>query len=141
MRLFPRRTKKVDVSSNAVTAGTVRAGTARAGTMRAGTGEGRELPLARVSGLDAFRIKAGIGRDRVTAVWDGRILRLSEQLYRLAEMATAIDDVSVAAGLPVTAHRSTLSCCPEGAMLTLINCCDTLQRMEYSYAGRRRLLV
>jgi hypothetical protein len=102
----------------------------------------REVPLRRrVAGIDGFRIDALIDSDPVRAVWDGRCLRLSEQLYGLAELAAAVDDVYVTAGLAGTHNRSTLGGGPEAVMLTLITCCDALGVVEYSSAGRRHVFA
>ena len=69
------------------------------------------------------------------AVWEARCLRLSEQLHGLAELASIVNDVYVAAGLAGTHNLSTLGGGPEAVMLTLINCCDAQGVVEYSSAG------
>jgi hypothetical protein len=90
--------------------------------------------------IDSFRLEACIGEASVRAVWNGRQLRMSDRLHRMAELAVAIDELYLEAGLEKSAHRSTLDGCPEAVMLTLINCCDAVDVAEYSTAGRRRLL-
>ena len=101
----------------------------------------RKLRLRRKSSaIDGFRLEASIGTQRVKAIWNGRHLELSDQLHQVAEMAVAVDDIFVDSGLTPPQNRSTLDRCPEAVMLTLINCCDTVQVAEYSSEGRRRLL-
>jgi len=91
---------------------------------------GAELPVLTASGSTPL-----IDSDPMGAVWDARCLRLSEQLHGLAELATVVDDVYVAAGLAGTHNLSTLGGGPEAVMLTLINCCDAQGVVEYSSAG------
>jgi hypothetical protein len=110
-------------------------------TMEFGHDRARTVPLAPVAGdLVDFRIDGFLEGAPVRALWDGRAVRMTESLYRRAELAVAIDDVFVEAGLGPTRWRSTLSGPPSRVVLTLARTCDVVEAAEYTLRGHHRAI-
>lgn len=74
------------------------------------------------------------------AEWDGSSLTGSTGLLQLAELAVAVDQAFVEAGLAEGARRRAGLSEQEQLMLALVTCCDAVHVAEYVVAGHRYAL-
>ena len=97
--------------------------------------EALRTPLARrPRGIEAFRVEGNVDTSPVRATWDGRSLTATTALGRRLALAVAVDDVFAEAGM--AKPRSG----PEELLLTILDCCDAIDVLEYELDGRRRVI-
>jgi hypothetical protein len=98
------------------------------------------LPLPRrPCGIERFRVEGVLDTERVHAEWDGRWLVASDLLLRSAELAMAVDEAFMEAGLGSAIDRD--GSAPEQLMLALVTSCDAIHIAEYQLQGHRRVIA
>jgi hypothetical protein len=90
--------------------------------------------------MESFRVEGLLASEHVYAEWDGSSVTASPDLLQLAELAVAVEEVFVEAGLAEGAWRRGRLREHEQLLLAVITCCDVLHRAECVVAGHRRAL-
>jgi hypothetical protein len=87
--------------------------------------------------MESFRVEGLLASEPVRAEWDGSSLTASPDLLQLAELAVAVQEVFVEAGLAEGAWRRGRLGEHERLLLAMVTCCDVVHRAEYVVAGQR----
>jgi hypothetical protein len=98
------------------------------------------MPLSRRPfGIESFRVAGCVGTETVYARWDGRWVWASQSLWASAQVAIAVDEVFIDAGIDAW-RPSWVKGGPEELMLAMLTCCEQIDVAEYELHGNRRVV-
>ncbi|MDQ1433326.1 MAG: hypothetical protein QOF59_142 [Actinomycetota bacterium] len=100
------------------------------------------LPLPRRPyGIETFRVEATVEHEPVHAQWDGRWAIVSKLLCERVELAWAVEEAFVEAGVTSRFEHPALRRSPEAFMLAVVTCCDDIDVVEFEIRGHHRVIT
>jgi hypothetical protein len=81
--------------------------------------------------LSSFRLEGSADGSPVTASWDGHTLAVADELVARVLLARAVDSIYRDAGLEADGRRFSITERATVALLTLIELCEDLIRVDY----------
>jgi hypothetical protein len=99
------------------------------------------IPLSRRPwGIETFRVEGTLDSSAVRARWDGRWVSASTHLCRRVAMAIAVEEVFAEVGLAGPLGDDGRGTGPEEVLLAVLDCCDSIDVLEYELGGDRRVI-
>jgi hypothetical protein len=106
------------------------------------TDDAPPIPLSRRPfGIETFHVEGTLDSGPVHARWDGRWVMLSTALYERVELALAVEDVFADAGMAEPLQSTPWRPSPEEVMLSVLTCCDDIDRAEFDIRGYHRVIA